>query len=264
MNEIKLGTIPNAWKYSDDVSQIAFKDSVEVYNFFRQKIGVEGLVILAFCKVNHPYLDHILCWIYIHEHNGNKAAALAAVFFDDIDLLKHVIPGEFDIRDNFTEYHTDGIYDAVVTSTSEVAIRKVRYLLDEEKAKSAFENSGHVVDDIYPVEVRDPKTKSTVHVCWSITLKGEPDIKNWLKVSVEDGDYPVGTCKADGTNNAGWHEIPIPTNKKVLINGETFILKSGKIKGRYFVPQQMETELKIEANIKNVMHFVTTKNKYPS
>ena len=230
MKELNLGKIPNPWEYFDDVSGVTFKNSVEAYHFFCEKTGSDGQVILAFCKTKHPEHEDILCWMYSFEKDGHKVA-VASVFVDDVELMKHIIPGQFNINKEYIVTRNDGTYEAVVTTNSEVVIKKIKGVFSEEKAKLLLKMKNFDVADIYPVEICTLNTDAPICICWSISLKDNPDTALWFPVSSEDVAF------LDVGENKGLIEIPLELYKTVTIGGDKFTLHSNNELGKYFIPE---------------------------
>lgn len=257
MKENSLGEIPNPWEYFDDVSGVTFKNSIEAYQFFSQKTGVDGTVILAFCKVDHPKHEDILCWMYSFEKDGHKAA-VAPVFVDDQKLLKHIIHGQFNINKEYIVMRNDGTYEAVITTKSEVVIKKIKGIFSEEKAKLVLKMHNFDVATAYPVEIFSPNTDSPICVCWSITLKDKPDSSLWFAISSEDAE------RLEAYENEDCFDVPIPLYENVTICGKKFMLVSNNGQGKYFIPQETIVNSSLNKSKTNFISITPKRNKYPS
>ena len=243
------GKIPNPWEYSDDVEQLRFKDSAEAYRFFRKKIEIEGEVMLAFCKIKHS-ADDILCWLYLFKRNGTSSVAVANVFVVDQPLLRFVIPNKYEFTNNVLIQCDDGFYESITTTTSEVAIRRIKSILSEEKVLKVLNYQGLDVTDLYPVEIFSPKAKGAICVCWSVTLRDTPEVANWFPVSYDDVNA------LNGYTNSDLHEFPVEINQSVIIGGKTFVLKYKKDKGRYFTPKENLAQLVRDKDNPKIVHFI--------
>jgi hypothetical protein len=254
MKKMDPGRIPNPWEYSDDVNQLRFKNSVDAYKFFRSKIEIEGEVMLAFCKINHPAADDILCWIYLFKRKETSSVAVANVFVDDQQLLRFVIPNKYEFTDNFLIQCDDGFYESIATTSSEVAIRRIKSILSEKKVLKVLNLQGLDVVDLYPVEIFSPKAKGAICVCWSVTLRDTPEVANWFPVSYDDVNA------LNGYTNSDLHEFPIEINQSVTIGKKPFILKYNKDKGRYFIPKENSAQLVRDKDNPKIIHFIPPKS----
>ena len=274
MKQKASGNIPNTWEYFDDVELLSFKDSAEAYNVFSESVGCDGVVILGFFNVNHPQYDDVLVWIFIFTDEESKLnglkenpdevtginfkMALSPVFKKDAELIPLISSPEFDFAGDFIMVREDGLYEPIITSTSEIAIRRIRSVLSEEKAVAIMEAQGMEVKDIYPVELYSPFTKGPICTCWSIVFKDTPESVQWIPVSYEDVN------KLEGYEPSDLHEFPVNLDSKVSIGDSKFVLKYEKEKGKFFQLSEFDATFVPDKNTPNIIHFIPKKSKYLS
>ena len=258
MNNFNLGKIPNPWEYSSDVSRLTFTDSREAHDAFASKCQAEGMVILAFFKTNHPKVEDVLCWVYLFEKDNAFITALAPVFKDDNEFMTYINPTDPEVTDNFMLACDDGIYEPVIMTNNEVAIRKINCVSSEEKLKDIMKARGIEITEAYPVKIVSPKANGTLCVCWLVQSKDYPDEPGLFSVSYEDANI-LNDLDTDDLD-----DLPIKLNESVTIGGTKFILKQDKVRGKYFEPLEFETEPKEVPKKPNIIHLTTKRNKYLS
>ena len=275
------GKIPNIWEYSDDVSRLTFKDSAEAHSVFAENIGIDGIVILGFFEVCHPDVDNVLVWIYLFNENGKGITsfddfksiqksdisdkedlrfkmALSPVFKSDAKLIPLISSPHFEFAGDFVMACEDGLYEPIITSTSEIAIRRIKNVLSEKKIMAIMDAQEMKVSDIHPVELHSPFEKDPVCIGWTIYFENNDEYIQWLPASYDDVE------KLNGYSLEDLSIFSVNIGDKVRIGDENFVLKYEKGKGKFFELSECKAKFVPDKDTPNIIHFIPKKSKYLS
>ena len=236
----KLGFISDPEQYASAEDLVFIENSVEARTFFEEEFGKGGIVFLGSVFFNSLRYPCLIFWLHIDTRKKSIISMIPAFRLDnyteifDLQLLE-VKP----ISSDTFIFWKDEVFAAILTSTGEIVIKKIRSILTENDMLAILQLEGtENVVSVYPVGIYSLETRQFVCTCWSIEVENIENVF-WLPVCHDDMSLIRQFEKG------GLTEYPVELGETVVIGGENYTLCYCKDLGSYFNRNEVQSKLSI-------------------